>query len=101
MYNILYIYISILIISNNIKVPINNGLKEIDNKNRTCYYFDEITSMILILIIFYWTKKHENILIYHAAYKTPFGEKALRIIFNKVDRYMGKYDSTKRLLLGL
>ena len=34
-------------------------LKEIYIKNRTCYYFDDI--MILILVIFYWTKNHMKI----------------------------------------
>ena len=38
----------------------NIELKEIDIKNHTCYYFDDIIN-ILILIIFYWMKKRNEI----------------------------------------
>ena len=32
-------------------------LKKINIKNRTCYHFDDIIE-ILIIVIFYWTKKY-------------------------------------------
>ena len=35
-----------------------NNLKEINVKNCTCYYFDDLQMKILILIIFHWIKKH-------------------------------------------
>ena len=38
-------------------------------------------------------------LIYNVAYKTPCGAKLLRIIFDKLDRYIRKYDSAKFLAL--
>ena len=51
----------------------NNELKEIDTKNRTCYYFDDKTNIndldpdnVLLNI-----KLYENILIHLVAYKTP------------------------------
>ena len=39
-------------------------------------------------------KSYENILIYNVAYKTPYGAKPLRIILDKVDEYIRKYDTT-------
>ena len=44
-------------------------------------------------------KKHENILIHDVVYKTRYDTKALHIIFDKVDEYIGKYDRTKYLEL--
>ena len=39
-------------------------------------------------------KSYENILIYNVAYKRPYGAKPLRIILDKVDEYIRKYDTT-------
>ena len=39
-------------------------------------------------------KSYENILIYNVAYKIPYGAKPLRIILDKVDEYIRKYDTT-------
>ena len=44
-------------------------------------------------------KSYGNVLIYNAACKTSYGEKPLHIIFDKVDGYIIKYDSTKYLAL--
>ena len=44
-------------------------------------------------------KSNENILIRHAPCKTVYVEKALRIIFDKVDRYIRNYGQTKCLAL--
>ena len=44
-------------------------------------------------------KSYGNILIYNTVCKTSYGEKPLHIIFDKVDGYIIKYDSTKYLAL--
>ena len=74
--------------SNNIKMESNKKLKEIDIKNRTYYYFDNISLD---------EKSYENFLIYDVTYKTPYGAKPLRIIFDEVNGHIRKYDSTKYL----
>ena len=53
-------------------------LKEIDIKNRACYYFDDI-------IKDYDKKLYENISAYDISYKTSTGPKPLHIRFNKID----------------
>ena len=57
----------------------NNKLKKVRIKNRTCYYFDDITELedfdfnnVLID-----EKSHENILIYDISYKTLISQKSL------------------------
>ena len=38
------------------------NFKEINFKNRTCYYFGDIIKIeVLILIIFYWMKNHTKV----------------------------------------
>ena len=44
-------------------------------------------------------KSYEKILIFNVACKTQPGEKPLHIIYNKVDEYIIKDDSTKYLAL--
>ena len=70
-----------------INIDSNDELKETDIKNRTCYYFDDITKIenfnldsILIDV-----KSYENILVYNISYKTLIGTKPLRIRFYKID----------------
>ena len=79
-------------------------LKEIDIKNRTCYYFDDI--MIFRDIDFgkflldkksYKTK--ENILIYDIWYKTFMGAKPLRIRFDEIDGFIKIHDRIWYLVL--
>ena len=67
----------------------NNELNEIDIKNRTCYYFDDIinTSYLNLDNILIDEKSYENILICNVTYKTPYGAKPK------------KYDSTKYVAL--
>ena len=65
----------------------NNGLKEIDIKIGTFYYFDDIIKfedfdLDNILID---EKPQENILVYEISYKTLVGTKPLRIRFDKID----------------
>ena len=40
-----------------IKMESKDEFKKINIKNRTCYHFDDIIEM-LIIVIFYWTKKY-------------------------------------------
>ena len=47
---------------------------------------------ILILMIFYWIKNHENILVYDISYKTLIGAKPVYIMFDKVDRFIRVHD---------
>ena len=44
-------------------------------------------------------KSYKNILIYGVLYKILIGAKPLRIICNKVDRFLRDYDGTKYLVL--
>ena len=44
-------------------------------------------------------KSYENYSIYDVAYRVPYGAKPLSNVFDKLDRYIRKYDSTKYLTL--
>ena len=56
-----------------------NKLKEIDIKNRVCYYFDDIINGTKINFsnILLNKKLYENISVYNILYKTPVGAKPL------------------------
>ena len=75
----------------------NNELKETNIKNRTCYYFDNIINIDNLDLdnILLGDESYEHILIYHAKYKTPYGEQSVHIIFDNLNRYIKKYDSYK------
>ena len=79
----------------------NDELKEIDIKNRTCYYFDDITRVEN----FYCghglldEKLYENLLIYDISYKIFMGTNPLRIRSGKVDGFISVYDGTGYLAL--
>ena len=66
-------------------------LKEIDIKNRACYYFDDIIRDIDIYFDDFllnkksYKNKYENILIHDISEKTLMGAKPLRIRFNNID----------------
>ena len=71
----------------------SNKLKEVDIKNRICYYFDHIISSNdfdrdNILLV---EKSHETLSIYDVACKTPYSARALGIFFDNVDGYIRKY----------
>ena len=55
----------------------NDKLKEIDIKNCTCYYFDDIikTEDFDFDNILFNKKSHKNILVYDISYKTLIGSK--------------------------
>ena len=79
---------------------IDNELKEIDIKNHTCC-FNDIINVIDIDIdnILLDEKSYGSFLIYDVSYKTPYIAKPLRIIFDKLDGYIRKYDRTKYVSL--
>ena len=78
----------------------NDALKEIDIKNRTRYYFDDIIkiedcNLDNILID---GRSHENILVYNTSYKTLIDVKPLCIRFEKIDGFNRVYDGTRYLV---
>ena len=79
----------------------NSELKQTYIKNPTCYYFDEIFSINGFDLDNNLLDKESNerILIFYAACKTSFCVKPRRIVFDKVDGYIRKYESTKYLAL--
>ena len=56
-------------------------LKEIDIKNRTCYYFDDIMRVLDIDFsdVLLGEKSYQNILIFDISYKTLMGVNPLHI----------------------
>ena len=71
-------------------------LKEIQNYNRACYYFDDIIGVRDRDIDFndvlqdekLYKEKYENFLVYDISYKTLTGGKPLRIRFDKTDGFI-------------
>ena len=65
-------------------------LKEIDIKNRTCYYFDDINkdAGIYFSDILLDKKLCENISVYDISYKISTSPKPLRIRFDKIDAFI-------------
>ena len=60
-----------------IKIKSNNKLREINIKNRTCYYFDDIINIgdYDLLNILLDENTHKNFLIYNVEYKHLYGSK--------------------------
>ena len=82
----------------------NNELKEIDIRNRVCYYFDDIISgkKINVSNILLGNKIYENVSVYNVSYKTPTGPKPIRIRFNKIDGFIVSPDGkTKHFWLWI
>ena len=71
-----------------------NNLKEINIKNRICYYFDDI-----IKIEDFDFESYEYILVYDILCKVLIGAKSLRIIFVKADGFIRVYGGTRYLVL--
>ena len=67
-----------------------NELKEIDIKNRTFYYFDDIITNIDIysVNILLDKKIYENISVYDISYKTSTSSKPLRIRLDEIDGFI-------------
>ena len=85
----------------------NGKLKEVDIKNHTCYYFDDIIKIedfdydnILIN-----QKSYKNILVYNIFYKILIDSKPsmyvlfLCITFDEIDGFIRVYDGTRYLVL--
>ena len=66
-----------------------NKSREIDSKSCTCYYFGNIIDIYDLDLdnILLDKKSNQNPLIYHVAYKIPYGLKLLCIV---VDRHIKK-----------
>ena len=79
----------------------NDELKEIDIKNRTCYYFHDIIKIEDFNLdnILIYEKSYENILVHNISYKTLTDAKPLRIRFDKIDGFIRVYDGTRHLVL--
>ena len=67
-----------------------NNLKEINIKNCTCYYFDDMIKIedFGFDIILLDEKSYKNILVYGISYKNLIGVKPLRARLNKVDGFI-------------
>ena len=79
----------------------NDELKEMDIKNRLCYYFDDMIKIedfdpdnILID-----KKSYENILVYNNLYKILVDSKPLCVRYKKTDGFIRVYDGTRYLVI--
>ena len=70
-----------------------NEWKEIDIRNRTFYYFDDIMSVGVLL------NSYENNLFFDILYKTFMGAEPFRIRFDQIDGFIKIYDGTRYLAL--
>ena len=87
----------------------NNELKEIDIKNHTCYYFDDIlrawdkdidtNSSGILLDEKLYKEKHENISIYDISYKISTDAKPLRIKYGEIDGFIKINNGIRYLVL--
>ena len=76
-------------------------LKEINIKNCTCYYFNDINKFgdFDVDNILIDEKIYENTLLYNVSYKALMGATPLRIAFNQIDVFIRIYDRTGYLAL--
>ena len=79
----------------------NHKLKEINIKNRICYYFDDIIKFEHFRFdnIMLNEKSYKNVLVHNNSYKTLIGDKPLCISFDKVDGFIRVYVGTRYLVL--
>ena len=79
----------------------NDELKEIDIKNRTCYYFDVIIKIedFDINNILIDEKPFENVLVYNISYKSLIGFKPLGIRLDEKDGCISVYAGNRYLVL--
>ena len=81
--------------------------KEIDIKNTTCYYFDDIIVVMdrdsnfdfndILLDEKLYKEKDENISIYDTSYKVSTNTKPLRLRFNKIDGFSKTHNGIRCL----
>ena len=69
------------------KMESKNKLKEIDIKNRACFYLNDIIADIYSVDILFDKIIYENILVYDILCKTSTGPKSLRIRLDKIDGF--------------
>ena len=80
-------------------------IKEIDIKNCTCYYFNDIIKIENFDLdnILIDEQSYENILVYNIqkfiSYKNFIAAKSLHIRFDKTDGFVRVYDETRYLVL--
>ena len=82
-------------------------LKEIDIKNCTCYYFDDIIRFCdrdidfsdILLDEKLYKEKNEKKLIYDISFKASMGAKPLGISFKKIDGFIKIHDKISYLVL--
>ena len=79
----------------------NDELKEIDIKNCTCYYFDNIMASRDTYSgnILLEEKLYKNVLICDILHKNFVGSQLLCIWFNKIHGFIQIYDGTRYLVL--
>ena len=79
----------------------NDILKEINIKNRTCYYFHDVIKMEDFDVDHLLTdkKSYENVLAYKIPYKSLISAKPLCIKFNKTNWFIRTYRSARYLVL--
>ena len=79
----------------------NEKLKEINIKDRTCYYFDDIIKFedFDIDSILIDEKSYQNDSVFNISYKTLIGARPVRIRFHKIDGFIRIYDGTRYLVL--
>ena len=79
----------------------NNELKEIDIKNRTCYYFHDIMKLEDFDFdnILLDQRGYENNLVYVISYKNLIAAKPFLIKFNKIDGFIRVYEEKRYLVL--
>ena len=84
-----------------------NELKEIDIKNPTCYYFDDLIKAIdinfndILLDEKLNKENYENILIYDISYQTSMGAYPLHIRYDEIDGFFKIQNRIKYLVLWL
>ena len=83
------------------KIESQNKWEEIDVKNCTCVYFDDIIQIedFNFYNILINERSYKNILVYNISYKTSIGSKPLRIRFDKVNEFFRISDVTRYLIL--
>ena len=79
----------------------NYKLRDINIKNGTCYYFDDIIELedFDLNNILIGRKSYENIGVYGISYKNFIGTKPMRITLNKIEQFTRDYDRTRDLVL--
>ena len=79
----------------------NYKLKDINIKNGTCYYFDDIIKLedFDLNNILIDRRSYENIGVYGISYKNFIGAKPMRITLNKIEQFTRDYDRTRDLVL--